>query len=173
MEPCAGSCVGNYRKSFLRPQGRNTCQKEVAMTRDALHISAIAFGVAALALMSPHSPASADPSATGATNPSLAEPAPTPTIMTSAPDTTTPATGAAEPPPRPKFATSGAANSRISRRPARHYARGYSHRYRDNNPVAAAATGVVGGVADLGAIAAYPLYCFPRYGSCPVYRPYP
>ena len=35
------------------------------------------------------------------------------------------------------------------------------------NPVASAATGVVGGIADLGSIAAYPIYCFPRYGSCP------
>jgi hypothetical protein len=39
----------------------------------------------------------------------------------------------------------------------------------ENNPVAAAATGVVGGVADLGSLAAYPIYCFPRYGSCPVH----
>jgi hypothetical protein len=29
-------------------------------------------------------------------------------------------------------------------------------------------TGLVGGVADLGSIAAYPIYCFPNYGSCPV-----
>jgi hypothetical protein len=28
---------------------------------------------------------------------------------------------------------------------------------------------VVGGVADLGSIAAYPVYCFPNYGSCPVH----
>jgi len=32
---------------------------------------------------------------------------------------------------------------------------------------------VVGGVADLGSIAAYPFYCFPRYGSCHFHRPYP
>jgi hypothetical protein len=38
----------------------------------------------------------------------------------------------------------------------------------DGNPVAAAATGVVGGVANLGSIAAYPFYCFPDYGSCHV-----
>jgi hypothetical protein len=35
--------------------------------------------------------------------------------------------------------------------------------------VATAANGVVGGVADLGSIAAYPIYCFPNYGSCPVH----
>lgn len=40
------------------------------------------------------------------------------------------------------------------------------------HPAAAAARGMVGGLADLGAIAAYPLYCFPNYGSCPVYQPY-
>jgi hypothetical protein len=44
---------------------------------------------------------------------------------------------------------------------------GYHH-----NPVAAGATAVVGGIADLGSIAAYPVYCFPNYGSCPVYLPY-
>ena len=58
-----------------------------------------------------------------------------------------------------------------------HYAwrkgRRYSYYSYDRNPVAAAATGVVGGMADLGSIAAYPFYCFPRYGSCPVYLPYP
>ena len=35
--------------------------------------------------------------------------------------------------------------------------------------MATAANGVVGGVADLGSIAAYPIYCFPNYGSCPVH----
>ena len=44
-------------------------------------------------------------------------------------------------------------------------------RYSDN-PVATAATGVAGGVADLGSIAAYPFYCFPNYGSCSVRVPY-
>jgi len=58
-----------------------------------------------------------------------------------------------------------------------HYAWRNGHRYvyyrYGRNPVAVAATGVVGGVADLGSLAAYPIYCFPRYGSCPVYWPYP
>ena len=38
-----------------------------------------------------------------------------------------------------------------------------------DNPVAVAATGVAGGVADLGSLAAYPFYCFPNYGSCSVH----
>jgi hypothetical protein len=51
---------------------------------------------------------------------------------------------------------------------SRHYAWRNGHRYvaYSNNPVAVAANGVVGGVADLGSIAAYPIYCFPNYGSC-------
>ncbi len=28
------------------------------------------------------------------------------------------------------------------------------------------------GVANLASLAAYPVYCFPHYGSCPVYLPY-
>jgi hypothetical protein len=35
--------------------------------------------------------------------------------------------------------------------------------------LAAAATGAVGAMAGLGSIAAYPLYCFPDYGSCRVH----
>ena len=64
-----------------------------------------------------------------------------------------------------------------ARHHAGHYARHYASRdgrryaYRDN-PVAAAATGVARGVADLGSLAAYPFYCFPNYGSCSVRRPY-
>jgi hypothetical protein len=54
--------------------------------------------------------------------------------------------------------------------------RQYAHRhaaYRNRrraygaNPVRAAATGM----ADLGSIAAYPIYCFPNYGSCSVRVP--
>jgi len=57
-----------------------------------------------------------------------------------------------------------------AQRYTRHYAWRNGHRYvtYENNPVVAAATGVVGGVADLGWLAAYPIYCFPRYGSRPV-----
>jgi hypothetical protein len=41
-----------------------------------------------------------------------------------------------------------------------------------HNPIATGATAVAGGIADLGSIAAYPIYCFPNYSSCPVYLPY-
>jgi hypothetical protein len=52
----------------------------------------------------------------------------------------------------------------------RHYRWRYEHRYapRGENPAAAAATGAVGAMTDLGSIAAYPIYCFPDYGSCRV-----
>jgi hypothetical protein len=52
----------------------------------------------------------------------------------------------------------------------RHYAWRHEPRYapRSENPVAAAANGAVGAMADLGSIAAYPIYCFPDYGSCPM-----
>jgi hypothetical protein len=96
-------------------------------------------------------------SVTGEATPSLSEPAPTP--------------GWAE------------AGPQDVQQPLHHYAHHYTghyawrngrrYAYYSNNPVAAAATGVVGSIADLGSIAAYPIYCFPRYGSCPVYRPYP
>jgi hypothetical protein len=39
------------------------------------------------------------------------------------------------------------------------------------NPVATVAAAVVDSIVTLGAIATYPIYCFP-YGSCPVYYPY-
>jgi hypothetical protein len=57
----------------------------------------------------------------------------------------------------------------------RHYAHHYTHYPRHygtaygRNPVAAVVVGVVGGVADLGSLAAYPVYCFPRYRSCRVF----
>ena len=58
-----------------------------------------------------------------------------------------------------------------ARHAARRYASRNGNRY-DGNPVRTAATGVAGGVADLGSIAAYPFYCFPNYGSCSVKVPY-
>jgi hypothetical protein len=76
---------------------------------------------------------------------------------------------------------SGPDEAMVAQHPAvsqhvRHYARRYAWRdgrraYTDN-PVAAAATGLAGGVADLASLAAYPFYCFPNYGSCSVRRPY-
>ena len=150
------------------------------MTHGSLHISAIALSMAAFASISPLSTASADPPAPGGETPSLSEPAPTPGVATSAPSETAPtASGGtpslSEPAPTPSVATM------VLQRPSRtgharhtHYAWRNGHRYvYDRNPVAAAATGVVGGMAELGSIAAYPIYCFPHYGSCPVYRPYP
>jgi hypothetical protein len=50
---------------------------------------------------------------------------------------------------------------------ARHYDTAYGH-----NPVTAVIAGVVGGVADLGSLAAYPVYCFPHYISCRVILPH-
>jgi hypothetical protein len=60
-----------------------------------------------------------------------------------------------------------------SRVHVRHIAYRDEHRWvRGNNFVADTANGVVGGVADLGSVAAYPVYCFPNYGSCSVRLPY-
>jgi hypothetical protein len=122
------------------------------MTSGILRVSALALSVAAFASLSSLSAAVADTSTGGGDTPSLSEPAPTPDVAT-APGSATPAM---QPPVRSH---------------ARHYARhnhyARSGRY-DRNPVA----DVFGGVADLGAMAAYPIYCFPNYGSCPVYRPY-
>ena len=52
----------------------------------------------------------------------------------------------------------------------RHYIRYARHDY--HHPAAAAAAGAAGALADLGSVAAYPLYCFPDYRSCPVHLPY-
>ncbi|MBV8441767.1 MAG: hypothetical protein JO312_14610 [Hyphomicrobiales bacterium] len=154
------------------------------MTYGALHVSAIALGVAALVSISPLSTARADSSAPSGATPSLSEPAPTPSVATSPPSgTASTPSGAApslsEPAPTPSVATGPQRPSHIY---VRHYARHTHYAWRNgrryaaysyDNPVAAAATGVVGGMADLGSIAAYPVYCFPRYGSCRVRLPYP
>jgi hypothetical protein len=86
----------------------------------------------------------------------LSEPAPTP--------------GWAEAPPVGTAANDALRARHYAHRSARHYAWRNGHRtvVYDRNPVATAARGVVGGVADLGSIAGYPIYCFPNYGSCPV-----
>ena len=108
------------------------------------------------------STASAPAPRPNASTASLSEPAPTP--------------GWAEAPAR-REASSGAGASRHDARYPRHahyaWRNGRHYPREGRNPVASAATGVVGGIADLGSIAAYPIYCFPRYGSCPIYRPYP
>ena len=147
------------------------------MTHGALHVSAIALGMAAFVSISPLSTARADSSAPSEATPSLSEPASTPSVATSPSGSASTPSGAAgswpTPPQRPSHIyVRHYAHYDYTRRP--HYAWRSGHRYRfDRNPVAAATTGVVGGVADLGSLAAYPIYCFPRYGSCPVYLPYP
>jgi hypothetical protein len=135
-------------------------------------------------------PAATAPSTTSQATP----PAPMPPSSTS--QATTPATSPAkpslaEPATTPGWAEAGpkrGAGKRMEvRRPThvyarrygphemRHYARRSEHGYPplgyvryENNPVATATRGVVDGVADLGSIAAYPVYCFPDYGSCPL-----
>jgi hypothetical protein len=78
------------------------------------------------------------------------------------------------PPERPSHVYGGHHYSGHYARHA-HYAWRHGRRYAtySRDPVGTAANVVVGGIADLGSIAAYPIYCFPRYGSCPFYRPYP
>lgn len=139
------------------------------MTHSVLRASAIAFGMASLVSLSSPSTVRAD------------EPAPTPSPPASAPST---APSLAEPVPTPDFwAESGPNVATAAQHPAarryahhrvRHYAWRNGRRYADysDNPVATAATGVVGGVADLGSLAAYPFYCFPDYGACSVRWPY-
>jgi hypothetical protein len=157
------------------------------MTRTVSRTSAIALGMAALVSLSPVF-AWADPSAEPAPNPaptsSAAAPstAPTPTPP-ERPATSSSATAPslAEPAPTPSWAESGPQGPTVAqqsgaRRYSHHYVRHYAwrngRRYYSDNPVATAATGVAGGVADLGSIAAYPFYCFPNYGSCSVRVPY-
>jgi hypothetical protein len=140
------------------------------MTRTVPRVSAITLGLAAFVSLAPFSAAFAD---------SSAEPAPTPSVSAStpAPVSSAAAPSLSEPAPTPGWAQSGPAGTTIAQHPSgrsyahRHYAVRTGHRYSDN-PVVTAATGVAGGVADLGSIAAYPFYCFPNYGSCSVRVPY-
>ncbi len=154
------------------------------MTHGALHVSAIALGVAAFVSVYAafHRQRGLAPVRRGAAlargrarqSAPLAEPAPTPSIATSPSGGTASAPGEANgaalmPPERPSHIYGGHTARHA------HYAWRHGRRYAaySRNPVGAAANVVVGGVADLGSIAAYPFYCFPRYGSCPFYRPYP
>jgi hypothetical protein len=140
-------------------------------------VPAIAFGVAALVSLSTLSVALADSSAAPAPTPNTAAPAPTPPAR---PASTSSAAQPSlnEPAPTPGWAEAGPSGPTVAQHPAvrhyahRHYAYRNGRRYYHGNPVAAAATGVAGGVADLGSIAAYPFYCFPNYGSCSVRVPY-
>jgi hypothetical protein len=146
------------------------------MTKGALRVSAIALGAAAFVSLASLTPASADDSAPSGT------PSATSAAMP-APDEAQPTSSAAapslnEPAPTPGWAEGGPSTaSGATAAQTRHYRHiawrnGHRYVYYSNNPVANAATGVVGSMADLGSLAAYPIYCFPRYGSCPVYWPY-
>jgi hypothetical protein len=126
--------------------------------------SALAVAAGAMLSLSALSAARADP----------AEPAPTPGAEAAAasnptPSGTTPSLN--EPAPTPSWAETGTSGGQpVQHRAARrHYA---DHRYARDSAVQKVATGVAGGVADLGSVAAYPFYCFPNYGSCPVRVPY-
>ncbi len=142
----------------------------------------------------PSATVTAPNSATTAPSHSLASPAPTPGWAEAGPNaskvvhrpaavassSTSPSLNEpATTPGRAEAGPAGTAHHPMVRRYAhRHYAynTGHSayraeHRY-DGNPMATAATRVAGGVADVGSIAAYPLYCFPNYGSCSVRVPY-
>lgn len=140
------------------------------MTRSASRASAIALGVAAFVSLLPVS-AFADPSA---------EPAPTPSaparVSSPTPPTTAAAPSLSEPAPTPGWAEVGPSGGTTAQHAgARHKTPRYAarnDRRHGNNFVTSAATGVAGGVANLGSIAAYPIYCFPNYGSCPVRAPY-
>jgi hypothetical protein len=133
-------------------------------------------------------PEAAAPAASGATaEPSGATSAPTPTTPAAIGATSSP-TGVES---RPSGTVSGhgatvSATSGTAKAPkgatnhasVRHYANHYtynSHRYGTaygRNPFAAVVRGVFGGVADLGSLAAFPVYCFPHYGRCHVFVPY-
>ena len=176
-EPFGGSCVFKHDLGAFLRRVAPLIRREFAMTNGALRVSAIALGAAAFVSLASlihcqrrrlraerdpvrdkratSAPNEAQPTSSEAT-PSLNEPAPTP--------------GWAE--GGPPSSASGATAAQT--RHYRHYAWRNGHRYvyYSNNPVANAATGVVGSMADLGSLAAYPIYCFPRYGSCPVYWPY-
>jgi hypothetical protein len=152
------------------------------MTHGVLHISAIALGMATFVSISPLSAASADSSApsgaASATSGATSAPdgtAPTPSVASSPSGSApTPTAGSWPTPPQRPSQTYVRHYARYDYTHHPHYAWRSGHRYRvDRNPVVAATSGVVGGMADLGSLAAYPIYCFPRYSSCPVYLPYP
>jgi hypothetical protein len=147
---------------------------EVSMTHGVLRVSAIALGAAAFISLSPLSTARADTSAEPAPTPSTAAPASSAAAPTAA------APSLSEPAPTPGWAEAPSSGAMAAEHPyVRHYAHRYTRRYAwrnghryvtyGDNPVAVAATGVAGGVADLGSLAAYPFYCFPNYGSCSVH----
>src|SRR5260221_4966215 len=128
--------------------------------------SAIALGAGAFISLFPLSVAFADPSAEPSPRPSAPARVATPT-----PSTTVAAPSLGEPAPTPAWAEAGPnAGAMNQHSGARHAARRYAHRTGnryDGNPVRTAATGVAGGLADLGLIASYPFFFFPNYRSFP------
>jgi hypothetical protein len=150
--------------------------QEVVMTRSVSQASAIVLGVAAFISLSSLTVAFADPYVEPAPTPSAPARVATPTPATTTPTTTAAAASLSEPSPTPGWAEAGPnRGSSVQRAGARHAPRHYGYRNANRyeaNPVRTAATGVAGGVADLGSIAAYPFYCFPNYGSCSVKVPY-
>ena len=142
------------------------------MTHSIIGVSAVALGLAAIvSLSAPTARPETSPAAPSATSGEATSPV---GAAATAGNPATTGSEAVRPPARPYV--------HAARPPARHYAHRYTRhahhawrsgrRYAYHNPVAAGAAAVVGGVADLGSIAAYPVYCFPHYGSCPVYLPY-
>ena len=142
------------------------------MTHSVVGGSAIALGLAAVVSLSTLTARSeTSPAAPSATSGEAASPV---GAAATTGNPATPGSEAVRPPARPYV--------HVTRPYVRHYAHHYTRhahyawrkgrRYAYHDPVAAGAAAVVGGVADLGSIAAYPVYCFPHYGSCPVYLPY-
>ena len=140
------------------------------MTHSVLRLSAVALGAASILSFAPVSAVRADTSAEPAPTPSVSAPssapAPKPTVPSLSEPAPTPSSAEV-----PRSTAAAPHGPRYARHYTRHYASREGHRYAsyDNSPVAVAATGVAGGVADLGSIAAYPFYCFPNYGSCRVH----
>jgi hypothetical protein len=131
------------------------------MTYSAIRVPAVALGAACLVWLSPLAPAHANMAATSGA-------------------TSAPAQGASAP-SGAVAATPGATSSPSGPAVVRRRAVGHHHyvhhnaryaRYYRYHPIAAGAATVADGIADLGSIAAYPIYCFPNYGTCPVYLPY-
>ena len=139
--------------------------REVVMTHSVIRMSAITLGVAALVSLTPLSAVRADMSAASGTT-SATGGAPSTGNAAASTGSETPTV---QPPSRPNVRHS-------AHHYARHYVSRHGHRYvrygYRHNSLEAGATAVAGGIADLGSVAAYPIYCFPNYGSCPIYLPY-
>lgn len=175
-ELLAGVRVSKAERALAALQTHQT--KEVMMTYRATRIPALTLGAAVLVSLSALSVARADSSAEPAPTPVTTAPAHPSSAPTPPPASSATAPSLAEPAPTPAWAESGPTGHRVAQQPAvrryahRHYAYRNVHRYHGDNPVGTVAMGVVGGAADLGSVAAYPFYCFPNYGSCPVRVPY-